>query len=200
MTRKEFNSLDDSLESFGLIKRLSEKKWKNAEIQSNVWGFQIQSGSVWNTGLLDSEIRDFESQIGVSFPDALKNFWRTMNGLDRLGINVGDGKSPPDFGRTEYSYPHDIARIKDFIAWTAEENGYTYAQLTSGKAPFIFPYSGNRFLIFEPFKQVLSMHGNDIIYWGLNLSKGLAADIFPGFMDTKESDLDKYHPIPGWHI
>ena len=38
MTKKEFITLDDSIESFELIKILSEEKWKNIEHLSSECG------------------------------------------------------------------------------------------------------------------------------------------------------------------
>lgn len=177
MTQKEFNKLDDSRSSFELIKEQSEPLWEKIKIDLH-WGFQIQQGSKWKKGLSEKELTDFQSEMNMIFPEALKNFYRTMNGLDKPGLNNYSGEAEVDYHPKFYSFPDDIEIIKDTIAWVFEANKINERSLKD--IPPIFPYYGHRFLIFHEDKNVLSMYGNDIIQWAANLSKGIANDIFPG--------------------
>ncbi|WP_379968156.1 SMI1/KNR4 family protein [Epilithonimonas sp. UC225_85] len=173
MTKKEYNKLDNSLESFELIKQKSEAHWLKKELDV-CWGYQIQKGTTWRKGLSEKELEDFQNLINIKFPQSLKNFYLTMNGLDKLGINVNGGEEKPTFYPTFYSYPEDIAIIKEQI-----EIAFSYNSQELAKNTKIFPYFGHRFLDFTENEKVLSIYYDDIIYWSENLAKGIAKDIFP---------------------
>lgn len=177
MKKKEYKKLDCSIESYQYLKEQSEKYWEEIELEI-LWGFQIQSGSKWKKGLLESELKDFQQQLQIEFPESLKNFYRTMNGLTLPGINNNGNEGPITYGPKFYSYPEDIIIIKEQINWVLEENNLTRAVLKSKNIPQIFPYYGHRFLILDDEEFVLSMYGNDIIFWDDNLAKGIAKDIF----------------------
>lgn len=177
MNKKAYKNLDGSIASFQYLKEESEKYWEEIDLET-LWGFQIQSGSKWKKGLLESELADFQQQLQIEFPESLKNFYRTMNGLTLPGINNNGNEGPITYGPKFYSYPEDIIKIKEQINWVFEENNLTRAVLKSKNIPQIFPYYGHRFLILDEEECVLSMYGNDIIFWETNLAKGIAKDIF----------------------
>jgi hypothetical protein len=183
MNLSQYRQLDNSIESFTRIKQQSDKLWEKIELEE-CWGFQIQEGSKLKKGLSEQELLDFESQLGFQFPDPLKNYLKTMNGLDRPGINNTGNEKDTEYGPTFYSYPEDVERIKGQIEWILEDNKVSESDLSSGKAPYIFPYLGHRFLICDKNQNVLSMHGNDIIYWAANLSQGIAKDIWGYWQKT----------------
>lgn len=177
MNLPEYRQLDNSIESFKKIKQQSEKLWEKIDLEE-CWGYQIQEGSKWKKGLTEEELLDFENRLGFQFPDPLKNFLKTMNGLDKPGINYTGDEADTKYGATFYSFPENIERIKEQIEWILEDNKVSASDLSSGKVPYIFPYLGHRFLICDKNLNVLSMHGNDIIYWAANLSQGIAKDIW----------------------
>jgi hypothetical protein len=194
MKKSEYHRLHDSIESFVLIKQLSEKNWEKVELQE-CWGYQIQEGSKWKKGLTGVELLDFENQMGFQFPKPLKNYFRTMNGLDKPGINNTGIEMDIAYGPTFYSYPEDVERIKEQINWILEDNKVSESDISSGKVSYILPYLGRRFLICDKNQNVLSMHGNDIIYWAANLSQGIAKDIF-GYYQTPPTH---YPEISFWN-
>ncbi len=195
MKTKLFRLLDSSIPSFEKIKALSEKEWENIEYDE-CWGFQIQQNSKWRKGLNEIELNQFEQEIGFQFPNSLRNFYKTMNGLNKPGINFsGDLKSEPTFRSTFYSFPEDLEIIKDQINWILESNKMTIEEVKTGKAPFIFPYFGHRFLVFDSNEQILSMHGSDIILWSQNLAKAVAKDIFNFYDEGISSDI---RPVKFW--
>ena len=177
MNLSEYRQLDDSIESFRKIKLLSEKFWEKVVLEE-CWGYQIQEGSKWKKGLTEVELLEFENQLGFQFPDPLKNFLKTMNGLDRPGINYTGDEKDTGYGPTFYSYPEDVERIKRQIEWVIDDNKVSELDLLSGKVPYVFPYLGHRCLICDKNNNVLSMRGNDIVYWAANLSQGIMIDIF----------------------
>ncbi|WP_299189360.1 SMI1/KNR4 family protein [uncultured Aquimarina sp.] len=199
MTKKEFNSLDDSVASFELIKLLSEEKWKDIEHLSSEFGKGMRvKGLKWKKGLSESEIEDFENQLGFKFPQALKNYYSVMNGLAIVNENFSEDEEIPFYQMLYRSYPKDIELIKDSITFECKFKNISKENLDSEKIPMIFNYCGNRYLIFDENQQVLSIHQGDAIYFGINLSIGLAKDIFNNFMDTKIEDLLKYKPVKCW--
>lgn len=178
MTKKEYKKLDCSISSFQFIKRESEKYWEEVDLDV-CWGFQVQEGSKWKKGLSETELEDFQKNLGIVFSEPLKNYYRTMNGLDKPGINNNGGQGEIKFGTTFYSYPDDIEKMKSHIEWIFKDNNVTDEIITTQNVPSIIPYLGHRFLILDNEGSILSMCGRDIIIWEENLSKGIARDIFP---------------------
>ncbi|KQR94443.1 hypothetical protein ASG01_00715 [Chryseobacterium sp. Leaf180] len=178
MTEKGYKELDCSVLSFQFIKRESEEYWEQVNLDV-FWGFQIQEGSKWKKGLSEPQLEDFQKNLGIAFSEPLKNYYRTMNGLDKPGINNNGGEGAIEFGTTFYRYPEDIERIKSQIKWIFEDNKVTDEIINTQNAPSIIPYLGHRFLILDNEGAILSMYGNDMIIWAENLSKGIARDIFP---------------------
>ncbi|WP_289046735.1 SMI1/KNR4 family protein [uncultured Olleya sp.] len=197
MTQKEFDSLDDSITSFELIKRLSEEKWNDIDHLSSEFDGKRVKGLKWKKGLTESEIKDFENQLEIKFPQALKNYYSVMNGLAIIDEDIKEDDEFPFYQKLYRTYPDDIELIKKSATFESESFKISKDDFFSKKVPMIFNYCGNRYLILDENKQVLSIHG-DAIYFGTNLSKGLSKDIFKNFMDTKEEDLLKYKPVKGW--
>lgn len=193
MTIKKYLSLDNSLESFQLIKLESEIFWKSIELE-NCWGLQIQAGSKWNKGLSEEQLKDFQNQMNLEFPESLKNFYRTMNGLNKPAVNNNGGEGTLEYGSLFYSYPEDIKIIKSQIEWVLEANKISQGDLKTYNIPRIFPYFGHRFLLFDHPENVLSMYGDDIIFWANILSKGIAKDIFYlySIKENKNSKIKKF--------
>jgi hypothetical protein len=177
MNIHELNNLDNSISSFEFLKKESEKYWENVKL-IDCWGHQIQQNSKWKNGLSERELDEFQAKMEFDFPESLKNYFRTMNGLDKPGVNINNWEEEAEFGVIFYSYPDDIDLIKEMIEWVREENEVTLENVETKLVPNIFPYYGHRFLILDNQQTVLSMWGADIIYWAENLSRGIAQDIF----------------------
>jgi len=179
-----------TLETFEKIKKRTEKKWA---LMHPLWVGQIQNDSKWKPGLTDEELKSFENEIGFKFPNSLKNFYKTMNGLDKSGItltgNIADAY--PVF----YSYPEDLEIIRSQINWILDGNEISLSDIKNGKAPFIFPYFGHRFLVFDDNEQVLSICGKDIIIWADNLAKAIVKDVF--HLDRNQIK-NTYKPVTFW--
>ena len=169
---------DDSLTFFETIKSLSEQYWLDIAIDKTIYGFQVQRGSKWRKGLSNTEIENFEKAMGFTFPIVLKNYYTTMNGLTKPGINIyGSSNTPPTYNPIFYSYPDDLELINKMIDWIYEENNITQEKIKQENISRIFPVTGHRFMLIDvPNNPILSIQGNDIIYWSDNLSKLLAND------------------------
>lgn len=189
MTTSEYKKLNNSLTSFELIKQKSEQYWEQIDLEVS-YGFQIQQNSKWKKGLTDEQLIDFQKQLGIQFPESLKSYYKTMNGLDKPGLDNNGGKGEIEFGPIFYSYPDDIEEIRSNINWILEANTVTKEVIIEQNVPLLFPYLGHRFLVLNKEQRVLSMHGRDIIYWAYNLSKGIARDIFPFFTKGNLKELD----------
>jgi len=173
---------DDSISFFETIKKESEIFWADTSPNKGIYGFQIQQDSKWRQGLSDTKLQEFENSIGFSFPTPLRNFYTTMNGLTKQGINLyGNDGTPPALRSVFYSYPGDIQLIQEQVDWIYEATSVKKEDLENLEVSRIFPVHGHRFMLVDiPGNPILSMYGDDIIYYSESLSKLLANEIFSG--------------------
>jgi len=171
---------DDSHFFFETIKAESHKFWTDALLNKDIYGFQIQPQTHWRPGLGDIELKEFEKAAGFSFPTALRNFYKSMNGLTKPGINLyGNSGTPPTFRSVYYSYPDDLQLIQEQIDWIYEAMSVKKEDLEALGVSRIFPVYQHRFMLIDvPGNPILSMYGDDIIYYAENLSKLLGNEIF----------------------
>ncbi|CAL2102997.1 SMI1_KNR4 domain-containing protein [Tenacibaculum sp. 190130A14a] len=193
MKEKQIEKLTNTPQDFKALKTASEKFWSNIELEE-VYGYQIQSGSKWKEGLNEEDLEIFQKELDIEFPESLKTFYRTMNGLDKPGINILAEEEECKFGTTFYSFPDDLQEMKRYIKWVHKENNS--ANYDKGKVPSIIPYYSHRFLIIDKYEQVLSMYGDDIILWSDNLIQGIAQDIFD--VNYRKMKTIELKPIDFW--
>ena len=204
MTLDPFTTLPDpdgSLAYFQHLKELSEAYWAKIALDPDLYGLQIQPGTRWRGGLREQELDGFQQTLGITFPEDLKNYYRTMNGLDQPAINLyGSDGSSPIFRAQFYAYPDDLDTIKSYIHWIYESNGLDESPSEKRNIPNIFPICGHRFLILDGSGQVLSMYGDDIIFSADSISKLLANEIFPHAQSNTRftSDATKAKPTAFW--
>jgi len=179
---------DDSISFFETIKLKSEKYWADILPSRHIYGFQVQKDTKWRPGLSDNEITDFENSMGFTFPNPLRNFYKEMNGLTKKGINLyGDDGTVYAFRSLFYSYPEDMPLIQEQIDWIYEATSITRQHLAELGVSKIFPIYGHRFMLIDlPGNPILSMYGNDIVYWADNLSKLLANEIFDNIYNVSD--------------
>lgn len=171
---------DDSIQFFQIIKEESEKYWTETSPNNDIYGFQIQQGTKWRQGLKEDDLKEFEKTMGFSFPTPLRDYYKTMNGLTKKGVNVyGKDGTTYSYRSVFYSYPDDVILIKEYIKWIYEATSVKEDELKNAGISRIFPIYGHRFMLIDvPGNPILSMYGDDIIYWTDNLSKLLANEIF----------------------
>lgn len=148
MTTKkiELKEPDNSIEFFKDLKIKSEEYWKTIELNKDVYGFQTQKGTLWNKGLTEEQIDSFETEVGIEFPEGLKNYYRVMNGVNLPAINIyGDSGEKPTYSNNFYAYPEDVAKIKEAIQWIYESNNVTAEDLNEKGISRVFPVFGHRF-------------------------------------------------------
>ena len=152
---------------FEKIKEETESYWETHKINNKIYGFQFSKGTKWKPGLSDEEILSFEKEMGFAFPDILKDYYSVMNGTIQKQINVyGQSGEPSAISSQLYSYPENIADIKDKINWIMTDNGVTEELIEKDNISRIFPIHGHRFLLIDhPGNPILSMYGTDIIEW-----------------------------------
>ena len=183
MNRKiELRNPDNSIEFFEDLKSKSEEYWGMIELNENVYGFQTQKGTLWKKGLTEEQIASFENEVEIAFPEGLKNYYRVMNGVNQAAINIyGNSGEKPAYSNNFYSYPEDVEKIKEKIQWIYAAKNITAEDLKKNGISRIFPVFGHRYLLVDDASgTILSMYGDDIIYWTDNLSKLLAIEIFEG--------------------
>jgi hypothetical protein len=160
------------MENFYLyLKTKSEAKWKNINPNKEIFGYQIQTGSKWKRGLSLSEISSFEKELNIEFPSAIKDYYLSMNGLDKNAINYyGSSGEKPKYRPVFYSYPDDLEIIKDLISWIYEAFKINRTIIKELRVSRIFPIFGHRFILIDhPGNPILSMQGTDAIPWASSL-------------------------------
>ncbi|SFQ68675.1 SMI1/KNR4 family protein [Flavobacterium akiainvivens] len=196
MKPKVINSLQDNCADFTKLKEATERYWLKAGY-TKCWGVQVQEGSKWKKGLTDAELDAFEAAMGITFPDVLRGFYKTMNGLDRPGVDFkGDVKAEPGLKPAFYSYPDDLPSINQQIDRICEDNNITRQDMLAGKVPFIIPVYGHRCLVFDGTGRMLSMVGRDIIIYADNIARAIAKDVFEYV--SNEVIPANLQPVPFW--
>jgi hypothetical protein len=75
--------------------------------------------------------------MGYRIPIGLRNFYLTMNGLDKPGINVYEQSAHPfSYRPIYYSYPDDIDAIRSLTNWKLSENGLSERDLPESASRF----------------------------------------------------------------
>ena len=182
----------DEPEFFKQIKRFCEKHWEGIKIKEMLIGFQIQPHTKWRKGLSEEELSNFEKDAGISFPFVLKNFYRTMNGLDKPAVNVySDVSHKHIYHPYYYSYPEDIQFIKDQIEAVFIKNGLTDNDLLICDISRIFPVGPDTYLLVDVIPcPVIYTDGDEVVFRADSLSKFIVTDIFENIENHWEYDLD----------
>ena len=154
--------IDDNKKLFAWLKERSEQHWETTLINDGIYGFQIQAGTKWLPGLTDAEIEEFEQIMGFQFPQIYRDYLHCMNGTDQSTVNVYASPSHSfayDVGY--YSYPRDVARIKDLIAWIYKSFQIDEEFVRANQISHILPIVSHRFLLIDncSTNPVLSMYG-----------------------------------------
>ena len=198
----ELKTPDNSLAFFQDLKIKSEAYWATVELDAATYGFQTQKNTKWNMGLSEASIDAFEKEMGFQFSEGLRNYYRMMNGVDLPAINIyGSSGEAPAYSHNFYAYPQDVSAIKAKIHWIYTANATSEEALAQRGLSRIFPIFGHRFVLVDhPDEPILSMYGDDIIYWTHNISSLLATAIFkgqalPAAFDTATAPPS---PIPFW--
>lgn len=189
---------NNSIAFFEYLKARTEVEWENIT-QNDPFHPSIQPGTKWKPGLSEEELQAFEQEMGYTFPEPLRNFYRTMNGLDRPSIYIDEDNTPNPY-KIFYSYPEDLNKIRSQIKWIHEANRVTPAILKARNISRIFPVWGHRFIMIdEPGHPVLSMYGNDIIFYGFTLAATLLKDHLSGNYWRQHGEPIVPFWYPGWH-
>jgi hypothetical protein len=162
------------------LKNESERLWQDIALRPDIYGFQIQRGTKWLPGLNEPEIDAFEKDLGFPFPQICRDFLAHMNGTDKETINLfGESGHPYTYSVGYYSYPRDLVRVKDRIAWIYAAFNITEADVRAQAIPHILPVVSHRFLVVDncASNPVLSMYGDDVIIYARDLPTFLVNDI-----------------------
>lgn len=185
----------DYKDDFLRIKEKTESLWANKELDRAIYGFQIEQGTKWRPGLSESELCRFEEEMGFSFPEPLKAFYRVMNGLDHKQVNIyGESGEPYAYSSSFYSYPEGLERVRERINWIYEANGLTAERVKEENIPRIFPVYRHRFMVIDhPGNPILSMYGDDIIIYADSL-----VDLFYIDLLNEKRGLKEEYQVKFW--
>ena len=158
------------------FKKITETLWENhIPCKEGVCGFQIQTGTKWNTGLSIKEINDLEVLFDIIFPFEYKNMLRVVNGFDREHVDFYEEEK--QYFRNCYKYPDDLEVVKPFIAELSNNLKYIKIALKDLKLEkteikgFIPLYGHRALVVFNELDltPVISAVENDIIIYGRSL-------------------------------
>jgi hypothetical protein len=181
----QLNPPKEPEEFFIWLKKESERFWEKDRIDHAVYGFQIQKGTKWNPPLNETQVAEYESELGFRFPEMYRTFLQHMNGTDKLALNVyGECGEPYRYAPEYYSYPRDLRLVKEMVEWICESFKIEVADIDGDKIPFLLPIVSHRILIVDKADKnpVLSMYGDDVIPIAYSLKTFLVNDIFRGHM------------------
>ena len=161
------------LDSF---KHETEALWRHRPIV----GLGSWRGAYWLPGLNEEEIAEFESEFGVRFPDDFRRLLTKCNGTEYPDQAIGEefvGASRR--AENVYSYPRDVALVREAINWLEWESARTDVQAVLAEQGYeleseaaLMPIFGHRYLVCgsDPNSStVLSIVENDAIVYGANL-------------------------------
>lgn len=188
---------NNSIAFFEKVKTITETKWAHIDSNDPIAIF-IQPGTKWKPGLSEQALLEFEKEMGFTFPAPLRNFYQTMNGLDRSDIEADEDNNASPYLHF-YSYPEHLNDIRSQIEWIYESTGVTPAIVKAKGISRIFPVWGHRFMMVdEPGHPVLSMYGNDIIFYGHTLADTFLVDHlgYPLWREHNEPVVPFWYP--GW--
>jgi hypothetical protein len=172
---------------FTRIRELSEEKWRTVWIRKEIWGFQIQAGTRWNSGLADSEIAEFESKVKANFPPQFRSYLRELNGTDQPAIDIrGNSGEAHRFGPAFYAYPRDIERVLQSVEFAARDRAQLRATLAEEGFDLrenarLIPIYGHRFVVCLPEGETCAvvsiLNAFDAIVYGSSVSDYLYREL-----------------------
>ena len=138
------------------FRQKTEAIWSSLTLRPDLYGFQFQRGTRWNSGLSGTELRSYERALGFSFPSDLKVFLSEMNGTDLETVNVyGNCGEPMRRSVGVYAYPRDLAVVQTHVeafnqnraAIAAElaEQGFNLSDESS-----LLPFYEHRYVVCVP--------------------------------------------------
>ena len=159
------------------FKKITEECFEDIEYEE-CCGFQIQTGTKWNKGLSDIEIKQLERKIGFEFPYEYLKMLSVMNGFDRENISIDpDEVYENEFKRICYKYPEDFKNVKwllddideniKYINYELDSQGLNSKDVTG----FIPLYLHRALVVFKDkeLSPVISIYGNDVVIFGNSL-------------------------------
>lgn len=171
------------------FKARTEAQWVDVKVEPHVFGFQIVSGTRWNAGMSEPDIQLFEQQLGFPLPSDYREMLRCINGLDRECINVHGSQedAQPSYSRQFYKYPDDLPNVERWLAQIAEFRSYVDDVLEAegfdvrDLMGFVPLYGHRALVVFGDcgLSPVISIVGNDVIIYGLNLAEYVQHEFFP---------------------
>ena len=172
----DIQPIDDEFLAF--FKSETETTWQHKQLNPAIFGYQIQNGTRWNSGLTEAQVSNYESDLEVQFPHDFKRLLRYMNGTDSPSMNIYGSSGYPHRTRHDvYSYPRDLAAVREMIAWVEDDRKKLALVLSDQEYELqpdarLVPIYAHRYVVCgaDPNEStVLSISGTDAIVYGNSL-------------------------------
>ncbi len=156
--------------------------WESRRLNPRIFGYQIQPGTKWLEGIKEKEIQELETRLGFNFPEEIRHFLLSTNGLDREQINMNASDKKQEF-QNQWNLTNIERGQKELIEKNQNEKTFKIIKeenIIPGidlKTHSLLPIYGHRFAVCNKEKpeycQIISIHGDDIIMYGESLKEYL---------------------------
>jgi hypothetical protein len=180
--RNEFLSISANVElsnmNWDKFKTISEREFKYLELESNVYGYQMQPGTRWNNGLLENDLEKLESRFGFKFPVEYRNFLKVMNGIDTDLVYIDpDGLEEDRFFQLYYEYPKDFGRSMEQVNEIHKNLKYVHEALVESGfcvdeiEGYVPTFAHRALVVFsdKSLSPVVSVWGSDVVVLARNI-------------------------------
>lgn len=169
---------------FSEFKIITESKWKSEKLNPNIYGLQIQPGTIWLEGHSNTEVDQIKQLLGVNetfFSKDLEELLMFTKGLSKPQINLNTLDINPKFAQSwklniDYLNTEWNGQYQDLKEH--EEDKYL-ADLV-GEDHVIVPIFANRYIVITNHdSKVYSVHGDDIVIYAETVADYLVIEFLP---------------------
>jgi hypothetical protein len=173
----------------------TELRWeeKKLELHPDLFGSRTTQGTKWREGLSDEQIEAYEKELGFEFPNDVIMLLAYANGWDRKETIV-HGEEVAGEITGFYSYPQDLAEVKERIADIKKDLESAFEPLGYDKELWenvnFLPIYQHRYVVCTPdpdVSAVISYHPGDAIIYGDNLQDYLYEEFLKHLWDDEDN-------------
>lgn len=157
------------------FKRKTEARWASLKLNPNQYGFQFVPHTRWLPGLSEDQIRAYERDLNLVFPEDFRMLLRHLNGTNLETRDLHSGMTRVGV----YSYPRDLDRVRGLMEeWRLEWPGVcdTYGLAPDDRCVPIFGHRGILCRKRGGSTPVFSLWGDDVIVYEEDLRSYLVRE------------------------
>ena len=159
---------------------ITTKKWVGIDINQNKFGWQMQCGTGWLPGYSINKINEIEEAISWRLPQDVKCLMSTTSGLSKPQINIKPSSN--ELQQFEYRWRLNLEYMTKKETWYLNFNNKDVYS-TIKKEEIVKNFDENNYFFLPVYSHrciacdkndldssiVLSIYGDDIVVYGINL-------------------------------